>query len=454
MKTIFIILDTGTAIRNILRTDIFKVLKEQNNLKIVIFSPIVDEEFKNEVGADNVFIEHVQKWKPNPIVKAIRSFKKDLWAEKKNVFTFSTKRKRKEGRFLRGTVIELFKKMGLYNKSDSLIKSFDSLESYFVPALADSFFKRYKPALVFYTTLYSKDPCIEIAAKQRNIRTICFIQSWDNPTSKGPFQVIPDRIIIWNNILKDELIRYHDFPSENIFVSGVPQFDLYTEKQNFSSKTNFFKKWNLAPERNLLTYTTGTPGTAPFDHEVVELLYNALQKNSFIYPCQLLVRLHPKDKYEYYKRFENKPYLVLQMPGRPAQTNDGWNPTREDTYGLAELMRYSDVVINVASTITIDAAVFDTPVVNVAFDGYKSKNYKDSCKRYYDYEHYKNIVKSGGVKIAYSLEELIHYINLYLGNPAIDAEGRRRIREEQCWKLDGNSGRRIAEYILHNLHSD
>ncbi|KAF0119082.1 MAG: hypothetical protein FD151_2075 [bacterium] len=161
-----------------------------------------------------------------------------------------------------------------------------------------------------------------------------------------------------------------------------------------------------------------------------------------------MIRLHPKDKYSYYEKFEDKPCLVIQRPGRPAQTNDSWNPTREDMYGLAELMNYSDVVINVASTITIDAVAFDTPVINVAFDGYKTKPYKDSCKRYYDYDHYKNIVKTGGVKIAYSIGELIDYTNLYLKNPSIDAEGRKIIREEQCWKLDGNSGKRIAEYIF------
>ncbi len=32
-------------------------------------------------------------------------------------------------------------------------------------------------------------------------------------------------------------------------------------------------------------------------------------------------------------------------------------------------MRHSDVVVQVASTIAIEAAIFDTPVVNMSFDG-------------------------------------------------------------------------------------
>lgn len=447
-------LDSGTAIRNILRTNVFKILKAQGDMKIVIFSPIVDDDFKKQFHAENVFIEHVPKWKPNLIVKPLRSLKKDLWADRANLFTFKQKREKKEGRFLRRFAIGALMSKSSDKNVDFYIKFLEKLELFFTPDLADHFFEKYKPDLIFYTTIYSKDLSIEIAAQKKGIKTICFIQSWDNPTSKGPFPVRPDRVVVWNKILKDEVVNHHDFSEDKVFISGIPQFDIYVDKANFLPKDEFFKKWGLKTERKLITYTTGTPGTAPFDHEVVELLYEALQKNSFTYPCQILVRLHPKDKYKFYKRFDGKPNLVLQRPGRPAPTNDSWNPTQEDMFGLAELMCYSDVVINVASTITIDAAAFDTPVVNVAFDGYKTKPYKDSCKRYYDYEHYKNIVKTGGVKIAYSIEELIDHTNLYLKNPSIDAEGRKIIREEQCWRLDGNSGRRIAEYILHNLHED
>lgn len=451
MKCIFIILDSGSAIRNMLRTDVFKTLKTDSNLKIVIFSPITNDEFKEEFGSENVFIEPTPRKKPNPIVKLLQSVKKDLWANNTKLFTFKQKREKRKGRFVRRFALKALTGKSSNRRLDSYIKFLERLELFFTPSIADHYFKKYKPDLICYTSIYSNYLCIEIEGQKRGIKTICFIQSWDNPTSKGPFPVRPDRVAVWNNILKDEVVNHHNFAEDKVFISGAPQFDIYTDKANFLPKDKFFKKWGLDTERKLITYTTGTPGTAPFDHEVIELLYEALQNNSFINLSQLLIRLHPKDKYGYYKKFEDKPHLVIQRPGRSAQTNDNWNPTREDMYGLAELMNYSDVVINVASTITIDAVAFDTPVVNVAFDGYKTKPYKDSCKRYYDYDHYKNIVKTGGVKIAYSIGELIDYANLYLKNPSNDAEGRRIIREEQCWKLDGNSGRRIAEYIFQYL---
>ena len=176
-----------------------------------------------------------------------------------------------------------------------------------------------------------------------------------------------------------------------------------------------------------------------------------MRRGAFQHPCQLLVRLHPKDLYDVYERFENQPDLVIQLPGRRAKTNDSWNPTAEDMYGLAELMCYSDVVVNIASTTTIDAAAFDTPIVNVAFDGYEEKAYEQSCRRYYEYEHYKRVVQTGGFRISYNIKELISHIQSYLDDPTMDAAGRARIREEQSFRMDGKAGKRIAEDLIKFL---
>jgi CDP-glycerol glycerophosphotransferase (TagB/SpsB family) len=254
--------------------------------------------------------------------------------------------------------------------------------------------------------------------------------------------------------MRDELIAFHEFPPERLLVSGPPQFDLYTDRSRFASREQFFKKWGLDLAKKLITYTTGTSGLFPFEDETVDLLYGKLMAGAFKQPSQLLVRLHPKDDHALYKRFENKPGLILQLPGRRGNTNDYWNPTREDMYGLAETMAYSDVVANIASTITIDAACFDTPVVNLAFDGFTTKPYEKSCRRIYDFNHYKKIVETGGVKIASNIDETVAYILRYLENPKLEAEGRARIREEQCYKLDGRCGRRIADYLIDLLKAE
>lgn len=454
MKTIFIVVDSGMAIRNILRTDVYKVLRACKNLRVVIFSPLLDHDFRNEVGGENVFLEPLQKWKAGPIVKSLRSFRKDVWSEKHDVVRFREKRASRKGRLGRAIVYSLFLRDKGPDRVERALEKIERWEARCTPLLAKQYFAKYKPDLVFYTTIYSKDVCVEIAAKQHGVKACAFILSWDNPTTKGPFPVRPDRAIIWNNVMRDELMRFHGFPPEDLFVSGPPQFDIYTDPSPYATREEFFRKWGLDPKKKLITYTTGTPGMLPFEHEIVELLYGKIKGGAFKEPCQLMVRLHPKDVYDVYKRFENLPDLVLQTAGRRGKTNDSWNPTREDMYGLAETMTHSDVVVNIASTITIDAACFDTPVVNLAFDGFSTKPYEKSCKRYYNFNHYKRIVETGGITIANTIEETVQQIQRYLDNPALEAEGRARIREEQCYRLDGKSGERIGRYLIELLKAE
>lgn len=454
LKTIFIVVDSGMSIRNILRTDVYKVLRACKNLRVVIFSPLMDDDFREEVGGENVFLEPLQKWKAGPIVKSLRSFRKDVWSEKHDVVRFREKRASRKGRIGRAVVYNLFLRDKGPDRVERALEKIEHWEAKFTPLLAKEYFQKYKPDLVFYTTIYSKDLSVEIAAKQHGVKSCAFIVSWDNPTTKGPFPVRPDRAIIWNNVMRDELLRYHDFPPEHLFVSGPPQFDIYTDPAPYATREEFFRKWGLEPNKKLITYTTGTPGMLPFEHETVELLYEKIKAGAFKEPCQLMVRLHPKDVYDVYKRFENLPGLVLQTAGRRGKTNDSWNPTQEDMYGLAETMTYSDVVVNVASTITIDAACFDTPVVNVAFDGFSTKPYEKSCKRYYNFNHYKKIVETGGITIAESIDQTVEQIQRYLDNPKLESEGRARIRDEQCYKLDGHSGERIGRYLIELLKAE
>ena len=116
-------------------------------------------------------------------------------------------------------------------------------------------------------------------------------------------------------------------------------------------------------------------------------------------------------------------------------------------------MYHSDVVLNVASTIAIEASIFDTPVVNIAFDqdDAETRPFLASPLRYYSYTHYQQIVRAGAVRIAKSAGEMIDLVNAYLVVPSRDAAGRRRVVTEQCEFTDGRSAERLAGLIVREL---
>jgi CDP-glycerol glycerophosphotransferase (TagB/SpsB family) len=147
------------------------------------------------------------------------------------------------------------------------------------------------------------------------------------------------------------------------------------------------------------------------------------------------------------ERLRNQPDLLVDVPGRPGKYKDR-DPGLEDMKHLAATMWHSAVVLNSSSTVSIDAAAFDTPVVCVGFDGYRTLPEDKSVRRWHKYTHYRKLLALGGVRVGHSLDEVIGHINAYLEDPSLDREGRARIVSRQCLALDGRSAERIGKYLL------
>jgi hypothetical protein len=90
----------------------------------------------------------------------------------------------------------------------------------------------------------------------------------------------------------------------------------------------------------------------------------------------------------------------------------------------------------------------DTPIVNIGFDVFATPPPVESVVRIYDFTHYANIVSTGGVRIARSAEDMIRAVNDYLADPSLDRAGRARIVDEQCYRVDGQSGARVGRLLL------
>jgi len=122
----------------------------------------------------------------------------------------------------------------------------------------------------------------------------------------------------------------------------------------------------------------------------------------------------------------------------------------ENTRHLADTLYHSDVVLNVASTLAIEASIFDTPVINIGFDVEPGTN-QALMEWHYGSTHFQKVVRSGAVRIAQSSGEMVDLINAYFADPSLDAAGRRRIVVEQCEFTDGRSAERVAVEIVGQL---
>lgn len=321
----------------------------------------------------------------------------------------------------------------------------------------DALFARHRPTLVATASpglIFSEIPVLR-TARRHAIRSMAVDLSWDNLTNKffPPRQV--DRLLLWSSSMRDEAVTLHAYSPDRITVTGPPQFDSYFRGQR-STRAAFCARTGLDPARKIITLATIPPSKFPHHEFVIDRLIEALESGAINAPADLLVRLHPRDDGRLYEKYTHRPHVVVEKPFRQTATRSGdgmdIDVMAENTRHLADTLHHSDVVLNVASTLAIEASIFDTPVVNIGFDGQPGSN-AALMEWHYRSTHFSKVVRSGAVRIAGSSAEMVDLINLYLAAPSTDAEGRARIVLDQCEFTDGRSAERVAAAIVKELIS-
>jgi hypothetical protein len=301
--------------------------------------------------------------------------------------------------------------------------------------------------------ILSEIPLLRTAAR-RGVWSMAIDPSWDNFTNKLlPVRRV-SRLVVWNQLMKEQATALHGYEPDEVVIAGVPQWDRYFRDGVSVSREVFCARVGADPARALLTVTT-TPRELYAHHDhVLRVMLTAIREKRFSRPAQILVRLHPRDDRAHYAEFERTPEIILEKPFRETvRAGDGLavDVTADSQQHLADTLRHSDVIVNVASTIAIEAAIFDTPVVNISFDGEAPSEFARSARRYYRFTHYTNITRHQAVRVAETPEALIAHLNAYLAAPALDADGRRQVVREQCEYVDGQSAERVAQAVVDDL---
>ncbi len=449
----------GSSAGNVLRSGVLaRVLDLVPDLRVVLMSPLTsDPAFTAEFAHPRVVFEPLQPHVPAGLEARLLGVIQARYLEARTTETLriklaaghaGTALRHRRLKSLIGRVVAPHGDGRWYEWADRMVKDGD----------VEQLFARYTPSLVAVATpglIFAEIPILR-TAKRRGVPTMAIDLSWDNLTNKlFPVRRV-DRLVVWNSTMRGEANGLHGYPLEDVEVVGPPQFDTYFNGSARSSRAAFCRRVGLDPDRRLLTLTTIPAESYPRHDIVIDRLLGAMRSGAIAYPCDLLVRLHPRDDMRLYEKYAGMPHVAIEKPFRvSARSGDGHavDVTADNTRHLADTMHHSDVNLNVASTIAIEASVFDTPVVNIAFDeeDAAARPFLASPLRYYSYTHYQQIVAAGAVRVAKSAGEMIDAINEYLADPSRDAVGRRRVVTEQCEFTDGRSAERIANAIARTL---
>ena len=451
MKTIFITISRGSIAKNILRTSVFARLKSAGT-KIVILSPAYNTgDFKADFDGENIFFEPLYEHQWSALDYFFVGLHKALVYNETTALRdqYGILDKSETSVWRRISKKIIFVPLSHLGWLKELVRWLDRV---FLPGNKyDSVFKKYKPDLVFSTNpIEDADSYVLKAAKKFGARTVGMPKSWDN-LPKMSFRVKTDRIILWGEALVDQAKRFQNVKRADISIVGVPQFDIYATNQ--SRREDFFRKIGADHNRQLLVFGSNSKYT-PFDAEIAGMIIDWIKKGELAKDCTLFIRPYfaARGEEKKFDQFIGQPNVVIDHWFKHNNNfRDSWDYSNEHLTHFADLMRHMSIMINYPSTLTLDAAAVDKPIINLAFDGLEKRSYGESIARWYDSSHFKEVLARDGSNVVYSPEELKTAINLYLTDPKLKSEGRARLRAEFCYIIDGKSSDRLADVLLQNI---
>jgi CDP-glycerol glycerophosphotransferase (TagB/SpsB family) len=124
--------------------------------------------------------------------------------------------------------------------------------------------------------------------------------------------------------------------------------------------------------------------------------------------------------------------------------------TRADLVRMASLLRHTDVMVNFATTVTLEAAIVDAPTLLVAFSPVDPAEMERYVVGLHFQMHYKGLVERDLVPIAWNRAQLVDWINRYLDDPSLYRAQRQAIVRDWVQFTDGQSGERLGDAILRH----
>lgn len=350
--------------------------------------------------------------------------------------------------------------LAVLRRSKTARKKLVDLQMGFSPNLYADLFDQYQPKLVVASTPgWRMDRYLLREAARRGVNTAAVVVGWDNPSSYSIPGSRVNWINCWSEIQKQELVRGSDWQEKRVHIGGIPSYDGYFRGEWLVPRDEYFRMHHLDPERKLLSYAASFVSFAP-NYRNVEALARLVASDSLSKPSQLLVRLHPNhfmNVHLYAEERKKIHALAQELPNVhvvepvPLGGSLGYY-SGEDMPEKASMMAHSDVFLTVYSTMVVEAAVHERPIVSLCLDtpgGWNwPRKFSLPLTKIGEWPTHSRFRQAKAGKVAYDEAGLKEAVEFYLQNPDADLEARRAFIRQECTFTDGNSGKRSGDFLL------
>jgi hypothetical protein len=267
------------------------------------------------------------------------------------------------------------------------------------------------------------------SGRELGVTTLVLVHNWDNLSSKGAFAVRPDRLGVWGEQSVEHAVRIHGFPRERVHILGVPSFDHYFHLPRGATQSPF-------PFR----YALFAGCYAPFDERAaLERIDAAIEAGGL--DLKVVYRPHP------HRRPRRTPDRVVESEFRHVVLDPQVRDLYEASFAEYDrgakrakplfppldyypaLLENAELVVCPLSTMIVEAAAFERPVIVIAYD---DGVHEDSPALVVGYDHFEGIDRIDGFEVCGQADELGERFARLAKGPAPPHEP---LREQIRWWL-------------------
>ncbi|HNE05053.1 MAG TPA: CDP-glycerol glycerophosphotransferase family protein [Anaerolineales bacterium] len=314
------------------------------------------------------------------------------------------------------------------------------------------------PGMGNYRFEYSGQFSLE--AQRLGIPVFSAVTNYDNIVNMGFRGFTPKCIAVWSQQMADELMRLHKMSGKRIEVTGPIQYDRFKQPLP-RSREEFLESIGLDPKKKTIFIAGGVNITRYF--ELFNLFFEQ-QTNVFSEPCNIILRPYPHVKllsspgWKILRKLFLDRGVYISIPDAIDSHEHRSQELKSDLYSEEEhdelnyLLRYSDVMVNYFSTISLEAAICDLPVIHVGYDIYTYGHRFHVTSEFLQRQtHNRRKFRLAASRVAKTEKDLVKYINMYLSDKSLDRDARYEYAISECGELDGHAGRRIVQMIKSRL---
>jgi hypothetical protein len=198
--------------------------------------------------------------------------------------------------------------------------------------------------------------------------------SWDNLSNKGLIHEMPDRVLVWNDVQRQEATKLHKCPTDRIVITGAPRFDEFFEMRPATTREEFCQLAGLDPARPIITYLGSSKFVAATEQAFVSRWIAEVRRSSdpALAGASLLVRPHPAGE----KKWHADDAVDVRWPrvGEKATVSRPFgddraivmnSPMQNADVVLYDTVFHSAAIVGLNTSAEIEAAIVGRPVFTI-----------------------------------------------------------------------------------------